>query len=375
MGELDFFMNDRMKVLQIIYQHQISVEGNSFCPLNQQEIADLVPCSKLKANQIIRELIDAGYIKMIRSRGRYIVTEKAENTLAEVQNMFINNLIYECDERYSQNKDSCQCEYCKRQICNESNCAECLRKIHYPEKDSEKRTYDCVNMADYYYCRYSYRYASEVVYGLRQFRDIMKLDTLKVMSVGCGPCTDLAAIDYLHQNRELNYKKLEFRGIDPLKNMWKYIWEDIDEYYQGQVKFYERDILELVDIIVEKKWIPDLIIFQYVFSDMYKKNSAEEIRRFIDKPAKFLNEQTGKSIYILANDANIGMKYEGGRDFFNILEKNINEPKIMRRYHFNNDYRPTHYDYGEEYEDNGIYFEIPAHIKEKYDSIDSCASA
>ena len=289
--------------------------------------------------------------------------------------MLINNLVYECDGRYSKNKDSCQCEYCKREICNESNCAECLRKIHYPEKDSEKRPYDCVNMADYYYCRYSYRYASEVVYGLRQFRDIMKLDTLKVMSVGCGPCTELAAIDYLHQNRELNYKKLEFRGIDPLKNMWKYIWEDIDEYYQGQVKFYERDILELVDIIVEKKWIPDLIIFQYVFSDMYKKNSAEEIRRFIDKLAKFLNEQIGKSIYILANDANIGMKYEGGRDFFNILEKNINEPKIMRRYHFNNDYRPTHYDYGEEYEDNGIYFEIPAHIKEKYDSIDSCASA
>ena len=84
MGELDFFINDRMKVLQIIYQHQISVEGNSFCPLNQQEIADLVPCSKLKANQIIRELIDAGYVEMIRSRGRYILTEKAENTLLEL---------------------------------------------------------------------------------------------------------------------------------------------------------------------------------------------------------------------------------------------------------------------------------------------------
>jgi predicted transcriptional regulator len=83
MGDLDFFMNDRMKVLQIIYQHQISVEGNSFCPLNQQEIADLVPCSKLKANQIIRELIDAGYVEMIRSRGRYIVTEKG-NTVLEI---------------------------------------------------------------------------------------------------------------------------------------------------------------------------------------------------------------------------------------------------------------------------------------------------
>lgn len=81
MGELDFFMNDRMKVLQIINQHQISVEGNRFCPLNQQEIADLVPCSKLKANQIIRELIDAGYVEMIRSRGRYIVTKKANIVL------------------------------------------------------------------------------------------------------------------------------------------------------------------------------------------------------------------------------------------------------------------------------------------------------
>lgn len=57
------------------------MEGNSFCPLNQQEIADLVPCSKLKANQIIRELIDAGYVEMIRSRGRYIVTEKGNIVL------------------------------------------------------------------------------------------------------------------------------------------------------------------------------------------------------------------------------------------------------------------------------------------------------
>ena len=42
---------------------------------------DLVPCSKLKANQIIRELIDAGYVEMIRSRGRYIVTEKGNIVL------------------------------------------------------------------------------------------------------------------------------------------------------------------------------------------------------------------------------------------------------------------------------------------------------
>lgn len=85
MEELEFFMNDRMKVLQIINQYQIHVKGNRFCPLNQQEIADLVPCSKLKANQIIRELIDVGYVEMIRSRGRYIVTEKGNNIMIEIE--------------------------------------------------------------------------------------------------------------------------------------------------------------------------------------------------------------------------------------------------------------------------------------------------
>ena len=289
--------------------------------------------------------------------------------------MLIDDLVYECDDRYSKNKDSCQCEACRCETCIQVNCAKCLKKIHFPQNEREKRTYDCVNMADYYYCRYSYRYASEVVYGLRQFRDIMNTETLKVMSVGCGPCTELAAIDYLYHCGELKYNKLDFRGIDPLKNMWKYIWKDIDSYYKGQAKFYERDILEMVDIIVEKKWVPDLIIFQYVFSDMYKKNDEEQIRLFIDKLVKFLNGQKDRKIYILANDANIGMRYDGGRDFFDVLEKKINEPKSMRRYHFNNDYKTTHYDYGTEYKNNKIFFDIPQHIKEKYESIDSCASA
>ena len=56
--------------------------------------------------------------------------------------MLIDDLVYECDERYRQNKDSCQCEYCKCEICDESNCAECLRSIHYPEMDNEKRSYE-----------------------------------------------------------------------------------------------------------------------------------------------------------------------------------------------------------------------------------------
>lgn len=52
-------------------------------------------------------------------------------------------------------------------------------------------------MADCYYCKYAYKYASEMVYGLSCFAEIRDKKKLKIMSVGCGPCTELAAVDYL----------------------------------------------------------------------------------------------------------------------------------------------------------------------------------
>ena len=47
-----------MKVLIIFKENQLEIEGKNICPLNQQEIAGLVPCGKLKVNQIIKELVE-----------------------------------------------------------------------------------------------------------------------------------------------------------------------------------------------------------------------------------------------------------------------------------------------------------------------------
>ena len=61
-----------------------------------------------------------------------------------------------------------------------------------------------------------------------------------------------------------------YRGIDPLGEVWQPIWNDIIDYFGDGIRFYPNDILQLVDIIVQKKWVPDVLIFQYVFSDMCK---------------------------------------------------------------------------------------------------------
>ncbi len=78
MSEMFNFINEKMKVLLVIGENSMEIDGIKVCPLNQQEIANQVPCGKPKVNQIIRELTEEGYVETMRAKGRYILTEKAE---------------------------------------------------------------------------------------------------------------------------------------------------------------------------------------------------------------------------------------------------------------------------------------------------------
>ena len=86
-NEIIEFVNEKTKVLLIMKNHLVEIDGVWVCPLNQQEIANLVPCGKLKANQIIKELIDDGYAEMLRTKGRYTITEKGNELLTKMSLM------------------------------------------------------------------------------------------------------------------------------------------------------------------------------------------------------------------------------------------------------------------------------------------------
>lgn len=85
MKELSIFFNEKMKVMIIINEHLIEMDGESFCPLNQNEIASLIPCGKVKANQMINELIKEGYIDTLRLKGRYCLTDRGKEILNKLQ--------------------------------------------------------------------------------------------------------------------------------------------------------------------------------------------------------------------------------------------------------------------------------------------------
>lgn len=66
-------------------ERQIPVKGSMIIKLSQQEIAEILNLSKVKVNGIINELKTDGYLIQNSSRGKYILTEKAVNILAEMQ--------------------------------------------------------------------------------------------------------------------------------------------------------------------------------------------------------------------------------------------------------------------------------------------------
>lgn len=83
---LEFFANDRYKLLKLMHENRVKVKDDFFVPLSQQEIADMAHFSKLKTNQIINELIAFGcVIPYQNKRGKYEITDKGLKVLHLMQ--------------------------------------------------------------------------------------------------------------------------------------------------------------------------------------------------------------------------------------------------------------------------------------------------
>ena len=79
---LQYFSNDRYLILNVLKNNQVKIKDEEYVPLSQQEIADIAHFSKQKANKILKELIQQGYIDRFKClRGKYIITSKGEDVI------------------------------------------------------------------------------------------------------------------------------------------------------------------------------------------------------------------------------------------------------------------------------------------------------
>jgi len=67
-------------------QRQIDISGNHYVPLSQREISNITGIAYKTVNNIIKLLKNNGYILHNgKTRGKYSLTDKAENVFIEMQ--------------------------------------------------------------------------------------------------------------------------------------------------------------------------------------------------------------------------------------------------------------------------------------------------
>ncbi len=288
----------------------------------------------------------------------------------------INSVINYCNNEFSNKDTSNMCSKKCHKICK-SSCKKCLEDIHY--KNENKRRYDCENMINYYVCTYSYKYASEIERAICSNKEIAKLEKYNILSIGCGPCTDLfGIINYIK-----NYEKdsmVKYCGID-LNKSWEPIHNCISEFIidknEIKCKFLYSDIFEIIEQInfEEKKWKPNLLIFQYVISDMEKHNNEADIESFLDKIIDDIIPYINSDCFIIFNDMNHFKSCDFFDYFFQKLIVKYPNSVNKKKYFHNNNKNDGGFAYGDKYKNNKICYEITDEFSELYEPWTFCSSA
>lgn len=284
----------------------------------------------------------------------------------------INQLVQKSNERYKKSK----CWTCSYKNHCPHDCGKCLHYVHTPQAAPAPRKYNCRKMCDYYVCKYSHRYMSELYYAFYNLSDLRNVQKLKVLFIGCGPCTDILALDLLRKEGIYNYESLEYRGVEINPGIWRKIHADIKQIASQdyKIEIIPEDACDYVDKLERDSWKPHVIVFQYVFSDMQKHSDESKILHLLSVLGTYISQSCDVNTYIVCNDINLSRMYNGGREFFDILRQNISSPIKYSQRHFCNNNKRSHYNYGDEYNNNILVSSIPKDIL-VYEPYDSCASA
>lgn len=82
---IDYFTNDRYKVLSCMSERQIEASGLVYVPLSQRQIADITGIAFGTVNAIIKDLKEQGYITYQgTTRGKYSLTDKAAKAIRSI---------------------------------------------------------------------------------------------------------------------------------------------------------------------------------------------------------------------------------------------------------------------------------------------------
>lgn len=278
----------------------------------------------------------------------------------------IDEIVKYCHEQYQ--KKPLFCENCDEFFCTKG-CKQCLKDIHFDPNCH--RNYDCPNMCYYYVCQDMYKYATEMAYLWMTTQCEYNLNNgqLNICSIGCGPCSELIALEeycinkgdipytYIGFDIELNWSEIQNAIINISKHPERITFENCDafEYYKSHDK-------------------PNVIILNYMLSNMLK-NDFRNFPDFLQSLYTLFTEMpTG---ILLINDVNIGQTDKHVRYYYDTIINSIkayNKNIKALKFHFKDSIK-SYFEYGVQRHKSELLFKVPSIIATSYDTNTECHSA
>ena len=186
--------------------------------------------------------------------------------------------------------------YCKQLGCNECDCSRCINHIQW--NSSPSFTYNCERITYQYVLRFFNRFASEIYYAISLY-DMNNPKRINVVSLGCGPGSEIYGIIKALQQKKYN-TVLYYEGYDPIES-----WGSVQQLSKEclarldhSIEFYASDLFK--DFRGFDNGKVDLLILNYLLSDSVKFSTKEKNTQFIEQIHDFIIEHNIKNI--LFND-------------------------------------------------------------------------
>ena len=201
--------------------------------------------------------------------------------------------------------------------------SKCLEEIFQHDTNLRGRArYNCNKLICQYLCRHLDKQASEMLVALREINDIISsFSEFNVISLGCGPCTELVALDYYNQENGYN-KNINYMGVD-IEPSWEIIHTKIDEFIKQE--HYNIDFKCSFGDATDIKFLGNLfndninvIILNYIVSSLYSNSEFQKLNTLYSSIAELISRNNIKNCVIIINDMNLSIR--GTDTFINIIK-------------------------------------------------------
>ena len=276
----------------------------------------------------------------------------------------LNRLISYCVNHYHKDGNCASCaNHCYSNDLDHS-CYPCIKYIH--RNNTTDRHYDCPNLIYNYVIKHAYRYASEIAYAieyLSNFESVKHYQLWKVWSIGCGPCSEYFGLRYATEHiRIFQNKTIDFTGFD-FNHSWNDVQNFIKESLDNNLKIENKNCFEHEDA-------PNLIILNYMLSDLCKRSTLKEVRSFM--LSLCFKIQSLDNACVIINDIDFRTfncrqpKY--ALDYMDVLANKLAILKDAKyEYNISKHYfhpqRVTEAIYGEQYPHSTLLWSIPRNVQ------------